>query len=114
VASDLLTVAGVFAILAGVMVYNTLAASRRPIPAAAAGQAQAAPQPWVGRYVQHEGEIVGQVVAVEGDDVVVRKGAAFLVLPRVAVREQGLDLGVAAYDAEAVAKAGESWKGRGA
>ena len=107
---QLVTVGGVLAILIGVMVYNTLAASRKPIvPVAAPGPAAAAAV-WVGRYVQHEGDIVGQVVAVDGDLVIVRKGASWLGIPKAAVREQGLDLGATAYDAAAAAAAGSAWR----
>lgn len=106
---ELATIGAVFAILVGVMLLNALSPSRRrpiveAVPAASAASA------WLGRYVQCEGDVVGQVVAVEPASVVVRKGGAFLALPRAQVREQGLDLGVTPYDAAEAAAQGNAWK----
>lgn len=115
--SEQIVAAGAVILVAvGVMVYNTLAtasqAKARVAAAAKPGGVGVQPPTWVGRYVQSHGDVVGQVVALEGDTVVVRKGAVTLVVPRSKVKEQGLDLGLAAgTDLVQAEKDGAAWKG---
>ncbi len=114
--TELLTVGGVLGLLFTVIVYNQMRAAKvmRAAHAEASGIAPAITgKPWPGRYLQHEGDILGQVMAVEGETVIVRKGATTLAVPRVQVREQGADLGLmGAFDAAAAERAGEAWKGK--
>ncbi len=114
---ELLTVAGVLVLLFGIIVYNNARAAKatRALAAAKAGmtpEEMSAPKPWPGRYLQHEGDVLGQVVAVEGERVIVRKGATVLSVPKAQVREQGADLGLTgSFDAAAAEREGASWKG---
>ncbi len=112
---QLLAAASVLAIVIGIMVYNMLAAARKPTAATAqtgeASASVAAPKTLVGRYLQHEGDVVGQVVAIDGEAVIVQKGAHHWAIPKTQVREQGLDLGlVGTVDAAAFEAAGALWK----
>jgi hypothetical protein len=112
---ELVTIGGVLALLFGAILYNNVRAAKatRALKAAeaGAGAAPAGPKPWAGRYLQHEGDVLGQVVAVEGDKVVVRKGAATLAFPKSAVREQGADLGLTGtLDLAAAERDAAGWK----
>ncbi|HUR61502.1 MAG TPA: hypothetical protein VM286_03965 [Candidatus Thermoplasmatota archaeon] len=102
------TVLGVLAVLLGVILYNAMSALRvRAKASAATGPAAS----WVGRHVQHHGDILGEVIAEEGDKVVVRKGTATLCLPRSFVRPQGLDLGVKGdLDMATALAEGQAWQ----
>lgn len=103
---QLLTAASVMAVLIGVMVYNRLAAAR-----AASPKPTGPASTWVGRHIQHEGDVLGQVLAVEGDKVLVQKGATRLAFPRAALREQGLDLGLMGTpDMAQAERDGAAWK----
>lgn len=115
--TELLTVAAVLVLLFAVILYNNFRAAKatRAVKAAAeqarGGSVAPADRPWVGRYLQHEGDVIGQVVAVEGERVIVRKGAATLAVPRSQVREQGADLGLTgSFDAAAAERDGAGWK----
>lgn len=115
--TEILTVAAVLVLLFAVILYNNFRAAKatRAAQAAAAtsqtAAASAAGKPWVGRYLQHEGDVVGQVVAVEAERVIVRKGATTLAVPRAQVREQGADLGLTgSFDAAAAESEGADWK----
>ncbi|MEK6985974.1 MAG: DUF5749 family beta-barrel protein [Candidatus Thermoplasmatota archaeon] len=112
--TEILTVAGVLVLLFAVILTNNFRAAKatRALKAAQAG-ADAAPtnKPWLGRYLQHEGDIVGQVVAVEGERVIVRKGTINLAIAKSQVREQGADLGVVGtFDLAAAERDGVGWK----
>jgi hypothetical protein len=103
------TVLGVVAVLLGVILYNAWSAVRLRVKAAASLPGASAS--WVGKHVQHQGDILGEVVAEEGDKVVLRKGPATLVVPRALVRPQGLDLGVKGdLDIATALAEGQAWQ----
>lgn len=104
---ELTTILGVLAVLLGGIAYNALVAAR-----ARARAARSLPTTgWVGKHVQHDGRVVGEVVADEGDTLVLRKGEAMLCVPRAVVHPQGLDLGIKGSFDEATALAeGAAWK----
>lgn len=112
--TEILTVAGVLVLLFAVILTNNFRAAKatRALKVTQAS-ADVAPtnKPWLGRYLQNEGDIVGQVVAVEAERVIVRKGALNLAIAKSQVREQGADLGVVGtLDLAAAEKAGAEWK----
>ncbi|MHB8633058.1 MAG: hypothetical protein ACYDBQ_03695 [Thermoplasmatota archaeon] len=82
---QLLAALGVVAVLIVGMVVAARARKRELPPA---------PSPWVGRYLQHDGDVVGQVVVADAERVVVQKGSKRYSFGRSRVREQGLDLGL--------------------
>lgn len=68
---------------------------------------------FVARPVLNEqGERVGESVRVEGDDVVVKQGAVFLVLPKASLKDEGPHLRAASIDWTDAAKRGEAWRAR--
>lgn len=112
--TEILTVAGVLVLLFAVILTNNFRAAKatRALKAAQAG-ADVAPanKPWIGRYLQSEGDIVGQVVAVEAERIIVRKGATNLAIAKSQVREQGADLGVVGtLDLATAERDGAGWK----
>jgi nitrogen fixation protein FixH len=109
-AVELYTILGVLAILLGVIVYNNVAAALATRRRAAAAPAAS---PWMGRHVQFEGDVVGEVVAEEGDRLILRRGDRTLAVPRAQVRPQGLDLSLASFDRAAAQAEGEAWQARG-
>jgi hypothetical protein len=104
---QLYAILGVLVVLLGVIVYNNVAAAR------ATRRTAPAPSPgWVGRHVHFEGDVVGEVVAEEGDRLILRKGDSTLAVPRSQVRPQGLDLGLKAFDGAAALAEGAAWASR--
>jgi hypothetical protein len=104
---DLYTVLGVLAVLLGVILYNSMSALRTRARAASALPSST----WLGKHVQHHGDILGEVVAEEGDKVVLRKGPATMCVPRSLVRPQGLDLGVKGdLDLATALAEGQAWQ----
>jgi hypothetical protein len=88
---EILSVAGVLVILVGVVVYNNMRAMR-PRPAAAVNPTATTEQPIVGRYVHHEGAVVGQAVALEGSRVLLRQGNVHKAVPLEQLERVGDEL----------------------
>jgi len=62
------------------------------------------------RYVRdEEGNLVGETLQVRGDEVVLKQGARFFVVPRGAVSVKGPDLLASDVDWEEAEAAGEAW-----
>lgn len=106
---ELVTVLGVLLVLLGVIAYNNVMAAR----ATRKGKADAAAQGWVGRHVHFEGDVVGEVVAEDGDRLLLRKGGQTLAVPRSQVRPQGHDLSLKPpFDSAAALAEGAAWQAR--
>lgn len=105
---ELVTVAGVLLVLLSVIVYNNFAAALAARRKAVAG----AQLGWVGRHVHFEGSVVGEVVAEEGDLLILRKGEQTLAVQRSQVRPQGHDLGLKEFDNAAALTEGAAWQAR--
>lgn len=103
------TVLGVLLMLLAVIVYNNVAAARATRRRRAA---QPDASPWLGKHVQFAGDVVGEVVAEDGGDLILRRGNATLAVPRSQVRPQGLDLGLKEFDRDAALAAGAAWQAR--
>jgi hypothetical protein len=113
--SDLLTIGGVLALLGAVIVYNNFRAARAKAAATPATVAVAleAPgtHPLLGRFVQHEGGIVGEVVAVDGERTILRQSGVHYAVPVARLEPRGGDLAlVGPFDREAARLAAADWK----
>ncbi len=92
---QLLTLAGVLAILFGVIVYNNVMALRgkgrvagtapftppEPKPAAAAADAPMV-DPLLVKFAHHEGSVVGETVAIDGDKLILKQAGTFKSVPK--------------------------------
>ncbi|MES2155914.1 MAG: DUF5749 family beta-barrel protein [bacterium] len=85
---QIVAVAGVLAILLGVIVYNNLRAMRPKAKATAPD----VKDPIIGRYVHHEGAVVGQAIAVHGDRVLLKQGNIHKAVPRAQLEPVGDEL----------------------
>ncbi len=85
----ILTILGVLAILVGVVFFNNMRAMR---PAAKAVPTTPAGEPILQRYVHHEGAVVGQAIAVEGDKVLLKQGNVHKAIPLAQLERSGDEL----------------------
>lgn len=111
----LLVTAAVVAILVGVMVYNRQVAAKAKGRVAAGGPAaMPSGDPILQRYVHHDGAIVGQAIAVDGDRVILRQGTTLKAVPRTQLdpSPDGLKL-VGAIDWAQAERDGALWGERG-
>ena len=111
--TQLYTVAVVLAILFAVILYNNVAAMRARMQAR---QAKATPghegpvHPLLVKFARHEGSIVGETVAIDGDRLILKQAGAFTAVPIAPAAVEGEDVVLAgAIDWESAAKAGAAW-----
>ncbi len=102
----ILSLAGVAAILIGVMVYNQLA------PAKAVSQVKAEPEgpSLIAKFVHHQGSVVGETIAEDGDHLILKQAGVFKAVPKAQAKPDGGDVrleGDVDWD-EAIAK-GMAW-----
>ena len=82
--TQLYTVAGVLAILFAVIVYNNVAALRarsKAKQAAKSGGHEGPVHPLLVKFARHEGSIVGETVAIDGDRLIVKQAGSFKAVP---------------------------------
>lgn len=113
---EILTLAGVLAVLLAVTFYNNLttaravraAPPRRPEPMGSVpGQAV---HPWLCKFARHEGHIVGESVAIEDDRLVMKQAGVFKIVAMQQVAEKDGDLEVSgAVDWAAAEREGAAW-----
>lgn len=116
--TQLATVAGVLAILFIVIVLNNVAAmrarSRARSAAAGGGGATAADgspvHPLLVKFARHEGSIVGETVALDGDRLILKQAGAFKAVPARQAEVKGDDVVLTgAIDWAAAEAAGREW-----
>ena len=106
------TVLLVLGILLLVILYNNVVAARsHPKGAKAEGNAQAPPvNPLLCKFARHEGNVVGESVALEGDRLVLKQAGVFKSVPVGQVREEGGELVVTgAVDWAKAMEEGAAW-----
>ncbi len=84
-------VAGVFAVILAVMLYNQFRAKSAPIQAAGAEEEHSV-DPRLSRFAVHEGEVVGETVAVEGDRLILKQAGVFKSVPAAIAVLEGDDV----------------------
>lgn len=108
-------VGGVFVIVLALMVYNQMVAKRNAAGVGGAGRrGRDAERPSAGeylsRFVVHEGDVVGEVVARDGDDLIVKHQGVFRAVPVAATRIANDEVHVRGdMDWDAAAGKGQEW-----
>jgi len=109
---QLLAAAAVFGIIVLLMVYNQVRPVRPRAPGADAGTVETRPavDPRLARFVTHEGQVVGEVVAVDRDRLVLKHAGGFRAVPASLARESGAELRLEGdVDWREADAAGEAW-----
>jgi hypothetical protein len=114
---QLATVAGVLAVLFVVIVLNNVAAMRARSRARSAAAGGGAPDPGSGpvhpllvKFARHEGSIVGETVALDGDLLVLKQAGVFKAVPARQAEARGDDVVLTgAIDWAAAEAAGREW-----
>lgn len=96
---QLLTVAGVLAVLFAVILYNNVMAMRARRQARSAASTGGGAMggngpvhPLLVKFARHEGSIVGETVAIDGDDLIVKQAGVFKAVPVAQARVEGDDV----------------------
>lgn len=113
--AQLATVAGVLAVLFVVIVLNNVAAMRarskaRSAAAGAGPGGEGAVHPLLVKFARHEGSIVGETVAIDGDRLVLKQAGVFKAVPVRQAEVKGDDVVLTgAIDWPAAEAAGREW-----
>lgn len=113
--TQLLTVLGVLVVLFAVIVYNNVAAMRARIQAReatkAAGSSHEGPvHPLLVKFVRHDGSIVGETVAMDGDRLILKQAGRFKAVPVSQAKVEGDDVLLSGpIDWVAAEQAGSAW-----
>jgi hypothetical protein len=112
--TQLYTVAGVLAILFAVIVYNNVAAMRARVQARSAkagGPGHEGPvHPLLVKFARHEGSIVGETVAIDGDRLILKQAGSFKAVPLSQAEVQGDDVVISGVvDWGTAAQQGTAW-----
>lgn len=111
--TQLYTVAGVLAILFLVILYNNVAAMRARSKARQANQPpghEGPVHPLLVKFARHEGSIVGETVAIDGDRLIVKQAGSFKAVPVTQAKVEGDDVVISgSVDWAAAEKAGAEW-----
>lgn len=93
-----MTLAGVLVLLFAAIVVNNVLAARARIaarsagkaPASAASSSGAAPvDPLLVKFARHEGSVVGEGIAIDGDRLILKQGGVFKSVPRAHAEVRG-------------------------
>lgn len=116
---QLLTLAGVLVILFLVIVVNNVAAMKaraqaRPGAASGTGAAEASSSepvhPLLVKFARHEGSVVGETVALDGDHLILKQAGMFKSVPRAQAEVKGEDVVLTGHiDWPAAATKGAEW-----
>lgn len=105
--TQLLAVGGVLAILLGLIAYNRSAAAKGRAAKDADGPAV---HPYICKFVQHEGAVVGEVVAMEGDRLILKQAGVFKSVPSAQAKPVGEELVLeGSVDWPAAIRDGTAW-----
>ena len=90
--TQLLTLGGVLVILFAVIVYNNVQAARARgrKPAAPSGASPgSAVDPLLVKFARHEGSVVGEGIAIDGDRLVLKQAGVFKSVPKAQAEVRG-------------------------
>lgn len=112
--TQLYTVAGVLAILFAVIVYNNVAAARARMQAKSAKPAGAGHEgpvhPLLVKFARHEGSIVGETVAIDGERLILKQAGSFKAVPISQATVEGDDVVISGVvDWGTAAQQGTAW-----
>lgn len=113
--TQLYTVAGVLAILFAVILYNNIAAMKARHEARQAKQPKGPSHegpvhPLLVKFARHDGSIVGETVAIDGDRLILKQAGQFKAVPiaQAEVKDEDVIL-TGPIDWTAAAQAGTAW-----
>lgn len=92
---QLLTLGGVLVLLFLVIVFNNVSAARARAAATggkpgAAGSTSSAPvDPLLVKFARHEGSVVGETVAIQGDQLILKQAGMFKAVPKAQAEVRG-------------------------
>lgn len=102
-------VAGVFVIILAIMVYNQMVAKRTANGSGSDNDRPSAAE-HLSRFVVHDGDVVGEVVAREGDNLIVKHQGTFRAVPVAITKIANDEVHIqGAMDWEAATAAGQKW-----
>ena len=111
--TQLYTVAGVLAILFAVILYNNIAAMRARVQAKqakASGGHEGPVHPLLVKFARHDGSIVGETVAIDGDRLILKQAGSFKAVPISQAEVQGDDVVITGVvDWGTAAQQGTAW-----
>ena len=112
--TQVLTLAGVLLILFAVIVANNVSAARsrgRAKAAAGAGTGgEAVVHPLLVKFARHEGSVVGETVAIDGDRLVLKQAGTFKSVPLAQAQEKDGEVVLSgSIDWAAAEQAGTAW-----
>lgn len=103
------TLAAVAVLVVGVVYYNQRMAGRERAVGAAAEEGPAKSDLLV-RFARHEGSVVGETVAVDGDRLILKQAGVFKAVPLAAAKVVGDDVVLTGdVDWAAAIEAGSAW-----
>ena len=109
---ELAALGGVLVVLVAVLAYNLIRAKTSPLQArpAADGAEEPSVDARLSRFVVHEGNVVGETVAVEGDQLVLKQAGAYKLVPAAQTELAGDELQLRGdIDWKAAEAAGAAW-----
>ncbi|MEK6975657.1 MAG: DUF5749 family beta-barrel protein [Candidatus Thermoplasmatota archaeon] len=115
---QLLTLAGVLVILFLVIVFNNVQAARARIasragssPGKSSAASSSAPvDPLLVKFARHDGSVVGETVALDGDRLILKQAGTFKAVPRAQAEVRGEDVVITgAVDWSQAAVDGAAW-----
>ncbi len=86
--TQLYTVVAVLAVLLGIILYNNVMASRARRKKGA-NEPEPSVSPFLAKFVQHEGSVVGEVVALDGERLIVKQAGVFKAVPKAQAKAEG-------------------------
>jgi hypothetical protein len=111
--TQLYTVAGVLAILFAVIVFNNVAAMRaraKAKQAKASGGHEGPVHPLLVKFARHDGSIVGETVAIDGERLILKQAGSFKAVPVAQAAVVGDDVVLTGtIDWVAAEAAGSAW-----
>ncbi|MEA3165423.1 MAG: hypothetical protein QOJ26_275 [Thermoplasmata archaeon] len=111
--TQLYTVAGVLVILFAVIVYNNVAAMRsraKAKQAKATGGHDGPVHPLLVKFARHDGSIVGETVAIDGERLILKQAGSFKAVPVAQAAVVGDDVVLTGMiDWAAAEQAGRAW-----
>ena len=99
---------GVLVILVAIFVYNRMRASQSPIQTGTDDDVSVDTR--LSRFAVHEGNVVGESVAIDGDQLVLKQAGVFRTVPLAQVEAAGAELAIHGdVDWTAAEAAGAAW-----
>lgn len=111
--SEWAALAGVFVVILAVFAYNQFRARSTPMQAAAEGEEDGeadSVSPMLSRFAVHDGDVVGETVAVDGDRLILKQVGVFKAVPVAAASLDGDEVRLDGdIDWAAAEAAGTAW-----